>query len=176
MAKDATIDTFEEALRYWNQAALLLAKRVRLMNPERYPEQLENEPREKSPPVERHSEHMKHRAPSPAVVPPPPQASSEAEGLPPNVPRPPPTFYKVITIYRYTRGNNDLANPGMGYGELTREKCWQKKSDGEYHLVDFHVRRTRSARQRIDPDSNRRGNSLKPPAPSADAPVDSKGK
>ena len=162
-------DEFEHALKYWNQAALLTAQRERLMNLEYY---AKKDAANQSAAQARKGDLYETPVPAAAKQ----SAGSHEIDLPREVPTPPRSLYKVITIYRYTRGNNDLANPGMGYGELTNEKCWRRDCYGRYHLNEFHVRRTRSARQRIDPESNRLGSSLKPRVPSLDAPVDSKGK
>jgi hypothetical protein len=68
----------------------------------------------------------------------------------PRVTDPPAVLYKVESIYRFTRGNNDLTNPGMGYGELTEEAAWELQVDGTLKLRSFFVRRTRSGRKRVE--------------------------
>jgi hypothetical protein len=72
-----------------------------------------------------------------------------AAGASAKLPELPPLLYSFDSVYRYTRGVNDISNPGMGYGEMTRETRWS--SDG-YVLkkVELSLRRTRTGRQEID--------------------------
>jgi hypothetical protein len=78
----------------------------------------------------------------------PASLSLSASKTPPGVKDPPHDQYLVAAVYRYTRSDNDLTNPGMGYGELTQEAAWETTSTG-LHLRKFYVRRTRSARKRF---------------------------
>lgn len=139
--RETEFEKFEKALEYWYEGALLTVQREALM-----------------------AEVRSKKAPG---------ANQEGAPLdhPVRVPSPPETLYQVIAVYRYTRGNNDLTNPGMGYGELTPEACWHL-ADGKLERKIFEVRRTRSARQRIDPSAKKRGNSIAPPsAPPATSPA-----
>lgn len=67
------------------------------------------------------------------------------------VAEPPPAMYEVESVYRFTRANNDLTNPGMGYGEITEEAAWELH-EGKMRLRSFFVRRTRSSRKRLETD------------------------
>jgi hypothetical protein len=58
----------------------------------------------------------------------------------------PSLLHGAESIYRYTRGVNDLTNPGMGYGELTHEQRMLRI--GEQLIIrNARIRRTRSGRQ-----------------------------
>lgn len=61
----------------------------------------------------------------------------------------PPMLYSFDSVYRYTRGINDISNPGMGYGEVTRETRWSRTGD-TLSRVELAMRRTRTGRQEID--------------------------
>ena len=61
----------------------------------------------------------------------------------------PPMLYSFESVYRYTRGINDISNPGMGYGEVTRETRWSGTGD-TLSRVEIAMRRTRTGRQEID--------------------------
>ncbi len=58
-------------------------------------------------------------------------------------------LYSFESVYRYTRGINDISNPGMGYGEVTRETRWSRKGD-TLSRVELAMRRTRTGRQEVD--------------------------
>lgn len=79
--------------------------------------------------------------------------SPPARALNSRVSEPPPVLYEIESVYRFTRGNNDLTNPGMGYGELTEEGAWELQDDGSVRLRLFYVRRTRSARRRLETEN-----------------------
>jgi hypothetical protein len=66
----------------------------------------------------------------------------------------PPLLYSFDVVYRYTRGVNDISNPGIGYGEMTRETRWSTKGD-TLSKVELSMRRTRTGRQEIDRDPDR---------------------
>jgi hypothetical protein len=61
----------------------------------------------------------------------------------------PPMLYSFESVYRYTRGINDISNPGIGYGEVTRETRWSGTGD-TLSRVEIAMRRTRTGRQEID--------------------------
>jgi hypothetical protein len=61
----------------------------------------------------------------------------------------PPMLYSFDSVYRYTRGINDISNPGMGYGEVTRETRWSGTGDTLIR-AELAMRRTRTGRQEID--------------------------
>jgi hypothetical protein len=80
-------------------------------------------------------------------------SGSASDALPPahptkDDPKLPPLLYSFDVIYRYTRGVNDISNPGMGYGELARETRWSKIG-GTLSRVDLTLRRTRTGRQEV---------------------------
>jgi hypothetical protein len=61
----------------------------------------------------------------------------------------PPMLYSFDSVYRYTRGINDISNPGIGYGEMTRETRWSRTGD-TLTRVELAMRRTRTGRQEMD--------------------------
>ena len=61
----------------------------------------------------------------------------------------PPMLYSFDSVYRYTRGINDISNPGIGYGEMTRETRWSGTGNTLIR-VEIAMRRTRTGRQEID--------------------------
>ena len=93
----------------------------------------------------------------PAAVSWPPQrqatAAAERGSAGENVVEPqhelPPMLYSFDSVYRYTRGINDISNPGMGYGEVTRETRWSRTGETLIR-VELAMRRTRTGRQEID--------------------------
>lgn len=63
-------------------------------------------------------------------------------------PKLPPLLYSFDVIYRYTRGVNDISNPGMGYGELTKETRWAIEGK-QLTKIELTLRRTRTGRQEV---------------------------
>ena len=121
---------YKHALRFWPKNAIVSVQRQALA--------IESE--------------KKAAAKRPAKEPSPPSELPERGGQPDPVPSLPEDLYRVETVYRYTRGNNDLTNPGMGYGELTRETTWRAAPPNGATVLttsSFDVRRTRSSRQRV---------------------------
>lgn len=65
------------------------------------------------------------------------------------VPSPPPFLYAFDSVYRYTRGVNDLANSGLGYGELAREARLGPDASHGLQAENWWLRRTRTGWQRV---------------------------
>jgi hypothetical protein len=114
---------------YWSERDLLVMQRRCLLN-------------------ERH-EIFQQKTPQPKAAARSAQMSLAAPIRAPGLPAPPPLLYSFDTVYRFTRGVNDLSNTGLGYGELNREARLVPNENSTLTPEYWWLRRTRTGWQRL---------------------------
>lgn len=138
----------DEGFDYWSERDLLLVQRRCLLDGK--PETFGRSPARNAQTASSSSE--------------PPPASPPGGPLPP----PPGLLYSFDTVYRFTRGVNDLANTGLGYGELAREARLMPGGK-ELGVEKLWLRRTRTGWQRLQL-GNRPIVKVPPPSDGASGP------